>query len=97
MQTLRVLMLSGVIGLTATPLLACDGADKSAARAQALADADTDGNGALSREEFQAFQDAMHRQLAQGRFDRLDADGDGQVTADELQHARPKRGPRATN
>jgi hypothetical protein len=97
MTKLRVLTLSALIGLSATPLLACDGADKSAARAQALAEADSDGNGALSAQEFEAFTEAMHRQFAQARFAKLDADGDGQVTAAELQNARRHRGPRGEN
>jgi Ca2+-binding EF-hand superfamily protein len=44
--------------------------------------ADTDGDGAISREEFMR----MHEK----KFDKLDADGDGQISVEERKAAREK-------
>ena len=64
----------------------------AAARAAALAQADTDGDGALSASEFPGFEEAMQRGRAEAHFACLDADGDGKVTAEELDKGKP-RGP----
>jgi Ca2+-binding EF-hand superfamily protein len=91
MQRLRILVVATAIGLGTVPALACDGADRSAARAQAFAAADADGNGALTAEEFATFEEVMRQEMAKAAFARLDADGDGQVTASELEAGRPGR------
>ncbi len=49
--------------------------------------ADTDGNGALNREEAGKGSRALAR-----HFDRIDANKDGQITNDEIQAARKARG-----
>ena len=67
--------------------------DMAAAKAAALAQADTDGDGALSVSEFPAFEEAMHRGRAEAHFACLDANGDGKVTAEELEQAGPHRPP----
>jgi hypothetical protein len=87
---------AAAIGLAATPVLACDGRGKGGpspeVRAEALSEADSDGNGALSATEFQAFKAALDRAHAAKKFAKLDADGDGQVTVTELEAGPPRRG-----
>jgi EF-hand domain pair len=53
--------------------------------------ADADGNGALSLEEFRT----LHSLREEAIFTRLDTDGDGLVSADELAAGRPRRGRRS--
>jgi hypothetical protein len=87
---------AAALGLAATPVLACDGPGRGGpppeVRAQALSEADSDGNGALSATEFEAFKAALDRARAGHMFARLDADGDGQVTVTELEAGPPPRG-----
>ena len=52
---------------------------------RALADLDTDGDGSVNFEEFQA--------RGGQSLSRLDSDGNGVLTLDELLNARPGRGP----
>jgi hypothetical protein len=76
----------------AMPVLAHDGAGREqfqAAVSSAFAQADVDGNGALSPEEFANFQTILRTEMAKARFARADTNGDGQVTLEELQAARP--------
>lgn len=49
-----------------------------------LAEYDSDGNGTLSITEFEALHSAMIREKMVDRFQHLDADGDGAVTAEEM-------------
>ncbi len=89
-----------LLGLTAVPVAACPPPQELAqARDAAFAEADADSNGALTAAEFATFHEAMLRAMAQARFERADANGDGQVTLQELEQARPprgrRRGPRA--
>jgi hypothetical protein len=77
----------------AAPALACEGGrgEKYAeARSAALAEADADGDGALSAAEYPAFKEALHRKKAEAHFARLDKDDDGLVTAEELENAGTK-------
>ena len=60
---------------------------REAARAQAFAQADADGNGALSPQEFETFKTLMSQLHKRDWFARADANGDGQVTMDELRGA----------
>ncbi len=64
-------------------------AEIEAARATRLAAADTNGDGALSAEEFTARAVARAAERAAGMFARLDADGDGKLSDAEMQ---PRRG-----
>jgi Ca2+-binding EF-hand superfamily protein len=76
------------------PELAHDGARGeafTAARDAAFKQADVNGDGALTPDEFANFQQHLKQNLAAARFKRLDANGDGVVTADELA-AFPGRG-----
>jgi hypothetical protein len=52
--------------------------------------ADADGNGALSLEEFRT----LHELREEAIFNHLDTNGDGLVSADELAAGRPRRGRR---
>ncbi len=45
---------------------------------------DADGDGSLSKAEFDALHSAMMRETMVDRFQHLDADGDGRVTGDEM-------------
>ncbi len=60
---------------------ATDSGSKMRAR---LAEFDADGDGSLSLAEFETLHAAMIRELTVDRFQHLDADGDGRVTADEM-------------
>jgi Ca2+-binding EF-hand superfamily protein len=100
MMKLKSLLVLAVLALGATPVLACDGAKgeaMDAARTAALKEADTNGDGVLNAQEFQAFDEAMKAQMKQLRFARLDANGDGQLTTQELEsgrgHGRHRKGP----
>jgi hypothetical protein len=60
---------------------------REAAREQAFAQADADHNGALNPQEFETFKTLMSQLRKQSWFARADANGDGQVTLDELRAA----------
>jgi len=62
-------------------------AQRQAMQAQAFAQADADGNGALSPQEFANYYTILQQQRGAHKFTRLDANGDGQVTLAELQAA----------
>ena len=62
-------------------------AQRQAMQAQAFAQADADGNGALSPQEFANYYNILQQQRGAHKFTRLDANGDGQVTLAELQAA----------
>lgn len=49
-----------------------------------LAEYDSDGDGTLSIAEFETLHSAMIRETMVDRFQQLDADGDGAVTAEEM-------------
>ena len=49
-----------------------------------LAEFDADGSGTLSIDEFEALHSAMIREHMVDRFQHLDNDGDGEVTAEEM-------------
>ena len=66
-------------------------AEMEADRTAAFAAADADGNGALTRDEFTAFEAAMQEKRADRFFAALDADSDGNLTSEELAAARPPR------
>jgi len=74
---------------------ACSGsaADLKAAEAAAFTDADRDGDGKLTAEEFATFHDRLRQKLEALRFARLDANGDGALTQDELDAGRPAGPP----
>lgn len=75
----RVIAMS-IFGLSGSAFAA----DDESGRNRALANLDTDGDGSVNFEEFQA-------RGAEG-LSRLDSDGNGVLTIDELLNARPGRG-----
>lgn len=76
----RVIAMS-VFGLSGSAFAAEDESDRN----RALTNLDTDGDGSVNFEEFQA-------RGAEG-LSRLDSDANGVLTLDELLNARPGRGP----
>src|SRR5881397_1645062 len=74
----------------------CEGmrADIGAAETAAFAEADTNGDGKLTPDEFARFHDLLRQKLEALRFTRLDTNGDGVLTKEELDagHAEGHRG-----
>jgi hypothetical protein len=64
------------------------GPEFAAARNEAFTQADADGSGALSTDEFATFHEVLKAKLTAARFAHVDANGDGQVTAEELAEAK---------
>jgi hypothetical protein len=65
------------------------GADVGAAETAAFAEADANGDGRLSPDEFASFTAVMKAKLDTLRFTRLDTDGDGVLSAAEIAAGRP--------
>lgn len=76
---MKTLLIAALLGAVAMPALAQTGPVPGGAGHMNRADAD--GDGVITRAEAQAMADA--------RFDRLDTNHDGRITADEM----PTRGP----
>ena len=66
--------------------------DLAAAEAAAFAEADANGDGKLTWEEFADYGTLLRQKLDALRFARLDTDGDGAVTEEELNMGRPAGG-----
>jgi hypothetical protein len=64
-------------------------AEMEAERAALFTQADADGNGTLSLDEFKTFESLVHDQMAERHFNKLDTNGDGVVSLEELQADRP--------
>ena len=86
---ISMLVSSAVLAVAAVPVWAHGGHGCGAALDAQLpalfSQADADGDGTLTPDEFKTFQQlvAQHRTAAQ--FQQLDANGDGKVTLDEIQ------------
>lgn len=63
-------------------------------RTARLTAADANRDGTVTAEEMRAAMQAHRAERVAARFDRLDADKNGQISRDEFS-ARPERGPRA--
>jgi len=63
--------------------------DFAAAEAAAFAEADSNGDGKLTPEEFVTFGTLLRQKLEALRFSRLDANGDGALTQEELRAGHP--------
>ena len=64
-------------------------------KSQMFSDADIDGSGGITFDEFNAFAEAekarREAERRQRRFERLDANGDGTISADEHANVKPGR------
>lgn len=67
-------------------------AEINAERAALLAQADADGNGTLSADEFKTFESLVRDKMAERHFTHLDTNGDGAVSLEELQGDHPGPG-----
>ncbi|MEO1536802.1 MAG: EF-hand domain-containing protein [Pseudomonadota bacterium] len=56
-----------------------------------FAEADTDGDGSLNKDEFMAAQAKRAEERAAQIFERLDADGDGVLSRDVIENRQPGR------
>lgn len=101
MKSLTLFSLAAL--LAANPAVAGDGGRPSdeqiaAVRAELFAASDGDGDGALEITEFTTFTELAHAERVERRFGRLDQDGDGLVSSEELEngdsHPRRRRGGR---
>jgi len=83
-----------LLGAAALPAMAHRGGPGfEAARDKAFAEADVDGNGALSSDEFAAFHQALRHAFEAARFAKIDTNGDGQLSLEELAAAPPPHRP----
>jgi len=90
------------VGLLAAALLLPVGAgafpghgnpeEMEALRAEVFAEADVNDDGSLSVTEFASFHELLRARIDQQRFAKLDADGSGGVTLEELDAMKPHRG-----
>ena len=78
---LTALMVLGGFALTAAPALADEHADK---RAQKFQEADTDGDGFLSKDEMRTKQEERLNKM----FSEADNDNDGKLSREELRNHR---------
>jgi hypothetical protein len=94
-MALRKWIITGALALAAAPAFAGGGAFRqqfAQERAALFAQADADGDGALTPAEFQAFRQLVRQKIAEHRFTRADANGDGKVSLAELEAAGPRHG-----
>jgi len=90
-MALRNWMLAGALALAAAPAFAGGGGafrqQFAQERAALFAQADADGDGALTPAEFQTFIQLVKQARMQHRFAKADTNGDGKVTLAELEAA----------
>jgi hypothetical protein len=95
MKKLRTMALAGL--LVAVPLAAHaqgsgDRAEYEATVAEVFTQADANGDGVLSETEFASFHELMRARMEAKHFARIDADGSGGITLEELEAAGPPHG-----
>jgi Ca2+-binding EF-hand superfamily protein len=98
MKNFRNLAVAGV--LLALPAVSAafpgrgfgDPAEFEAVRDEVFAEADANGDGALSITEFATFHELLRDRMEQKRFAALDADGSGGVTLAELEAMTGRHG-----
>ena len=84
-------VLMGTMVLSPLPIFAQSPpspAEMASERAAFFAQADADGSGALSLDEFKTFESLVRDKMAEFHFNHLDTNGDGVVSLDELQADR---------
>jgi len=86
MKYVAILTALGLASATLLAVAGSEGHDGHGAMAERLKQADTNGDGMISREEAKALP-----RIAE-HFDEIDANHDGQVTADELRAFHQKHG-----
>ncbi len=78
-------------------------AEMEALRNEVFAEADVDDDGALNAAEFASFHELMRARIDQQRFTKLDADGSGGITLEELDaikrhhHVHKRHGDKSRN
>ena len=85
MKRITLIAAFAVASSAAFAVVAAEGHGPRGAIAERLKQADTDGNGMLSREEAKALP------MISKHFDEIDTNHDGQVTAEELRAFHQKR------
>jgi len=79
--------------VAAAPGLARDRSEMKEKMAEAVqaafTEADGDGSTTLDTAEFAQFHTILEQRRAEARFDRLDTDGDGAVSLQEIKDGRP--------
>ena len=77
---------AAALAALAAPVLASPGwkEDFAAARDAAFKQADANGDGVLSSDEFKTFEQVLKQNMEARHFGRLDTNGDGVISAEEL-------------
>jgi hypothetical protein len=96
MKKFRTLALAGL--LAAVPVVASaqpggDPAEFKALVEQVFTQADANGDGVLDQAEFANFHELMRAQMEAKHFARIDTDGSGGISLQELEAAGPPHGP----
>jgi len=86
---LMALTAAFALGRSAPAASSSPTADVAAAEAAAFTEADANGDGKLTPEEFANYGTLLRQKLDALRFARLDANGDGALTQDELNAGHP--------
>ena len=97
MTKFRILALAGLMSTLPVAASAFPGGDPAefeAIREEVFTEADANGDGALSATEFASFHDLMRARMEASHFAKIDADGSGGITLEELEAAKPPRGGR---
>jgi hypothetical protein len=90
-------LVAAVCALPATARAFPPGVDPSAFQAiqqEVFTEADANGDGVLSSEEFASFHELMRARMEAEMFTKIDTDGSGGISLTELQAARPPHGGR---